>query len=89
MGHIQIQQLLQNLKNWSLNGERLEKEFVFRDYPRAILFINKLVNPAEEHQIYPQLRLIYNRLLVSIAATPGTGLTEREFALAKDIDAIK
>lgn len=85
----QIQSLLQELKGWALNGDRLEKEFQFRDFSRAVLFVNKLVNPAEEHQIYPLVRITYNRVLVTVFGLSGAGLREKEFAMVKDVEGIK
>lgn len=84
--YLQIQNYLKELPNWRIVDGRLEKEFTFRDFTRAVLFINKIVNPIEDKQIYPHIKMAYNRVILSIFGITAKGLTEREFALAKEIE---
>lgn len=77
---------LEKLSGWVLNKGRLEKTFLFSNFARAAVFFNKMVNPIEENENYPQITIIYNRVLVSLMTPEAGKLTEKDFTLAKSFD---
>lgn len=82
----QILENLSRLPDWILNRGHLEKTFVFPDFARAVLFVNRTVNPIEEQTLYPQIHIRYNRVEISILNPEHGVLTERDFILAKAIE---
>lgn len=82
----EIRERLEKLAGWILNKGRLEKTFLFSNFARAAVFFNKMVNPIEENENYPQITIIYNRVLVSLMTPEAGALTEKDFILAKAFD---
>ena len=74
---------------WSLENGRLEKTFIFQNFARAIVFVNKIINPIEEFQSYPVIRIAYNRVMVSLFNHMQGHLTETELQMAKEMDLLK
>lgn len=88
MKDLEIRERLSRLTGWALNRGRLEKTFLFRDFARAAVFFNKIVNPIEERQHYPVIVVSYNRVSVSTFSNTDGALTEKDFLLAADIEAL-
>jgi 4a-hydroxytetrahydrobiopterin dehydratase len=77
-----------DLPGWHRDGERITKEFRFRDFVEAIAFIDRLVTPAEAANHHPDLENHYNRVRVSLGAWDEGGVTEKDVALARAIEAL-
>lgn len=86
LNHTQITDFIRNHSGWSLENGRLEKTFVFSNFSRAMVFVNKIINPIEEFQSYPVIRIAYNRVLVSLFNNMQGKLTELELSIAKEMD---
>lgn len=82
----EIRERLEKLEGWILNKGRLEKTFLFSNFARAAVFFNKIVNPIEEHENYPQITITYNRVLVSLMTPEAGAVTEKDFLLAAAFD---
>ncbi|OVE81021.1 hypothetical protein BVY03_05015 [bacterium K02(2017)] len=83
---LDIREKLQTLPGWVVAKGRLEKEFRFKDFSRALLFVNKIVNPIEENQNYPKILIVYDRVVVSLYTTSAGGITLMDFAMAKEMN---
>lgn len=77
---------LQRLEGWKLTGGEIVKEFKFANFPTAVLFVNKLVDPAEEISLHPSVTINYNRVTISIFNHMAGGITDKDFILARRID---
>jgi len=86
LNHTQITDFIRNHSGWLLENGRLEKTFVFSNFSRAMVFVNKIINPIEEFQSYPVIRIAYNRVLVSLFNNMQGKLTELELSIAKEMD---
>lgn len=82
----QIIQNLQKLKNWKLVDGKINKEFLFSNFPTAILFVNRLVDPAEELDHHPEIRVNYNRVNITLYSHEAGGITVKDFELAEKIE---
>ncbi|EKD50347.1 MAG: Pterin-4-alpha-carbinolamine dehydratase superfamily [uncultured bacterium] len=82
----EIQALIADRNGWVIDKNRLVKEYQFADFARAIVFVNKLVNPIEERQNYPRILVTYNRVYVSLFTNEVGGITLLDFDMAKDFD---
>ena len=85
----EIQDFTHKNPGWSLVQGRLEKTFLFQNFARAIVFVNKIINPIEEFQSYPVIRIAYNRVLVSLFNQMQGYLTDTELQMAKEMDSLK
>ena len=88
MKDIEIREHLSKLLGWVLNKGRIEKTFEFANFARAAIFFNKIINPIEEQQHYPVIVVSYNRVSLSLFTNAAGALTEKDFSLAKAIDAL-
>lgn len=76
------------LKGWTLVEGRLEKEYTFLNFARALVFVNKIVNPVEEHQNYPRITITYNRVKVSLLNHVSGVLAPVDFEVAAEMDSL-
>ena len=84
----QIEAALTKLKDWKLNNGRMEKIFSFKNFVEAIEFVNTLVAPAESMDHHPDITINYNKVILSLVTHSAGGITEKDFELARKIDAI-
>ncbi len=78
--------LLAKMPGWTIDSGRLEKEFRFKSFSRAMVFVNKIVNPIEENQNYPRLLITYDRVHVSLFTNAVGAITVMDFDMAKEMD---
>lgn len=82
----EIGKRLKTLSGWKIANGKLEKEFMFANFPTAVLFVNKLVDPCEDLSHHPSVTINYNRVRLSLFNHHAGGLTEKDFLLAQQID---
>lgn len=85
LSETQVQTKLQEIPQWQRDGEVISRTFEFADFVNAVDFVNKLVAPAEAAGHHPDLAISYNKVTVSLTTHDAGGLTELDFALAKEI----
>ena len=84
----EIQQLASQIPDWTVEGKELKLVKIFKDFVEAIAVVNKRVEPAEMAGHHPDLVISYNKVIVSLTPHDAGGLTEKDFALAKEILAL-
>jgi 4a-hydroxytetrahydrobiopterin dehydratase len=83
----QIQKRLALLTGWKRTGDKIRKNYSFKDFPAALAFVNRVGKLAEKHFHHPDI-LIHNWNKVTLALTTHDkkGLTKKDFDLAEDIE---
>ncbi len=81
-----IQDALGTLKGWELDGDAIKKTWTFRDFKEAMSFINQVAELAERFNHHPELFNVYNRVTLRFTTHDAGGLTEKDFAIAREID---
>ena len=84
----EIQARLDDLEGWERSGDSIRKQFRLDDFVGSVEFVNRLVAPAEEMGHHPDLEISWNKVTVSLSTHSQGGLTEADFELAGEIDAI-
>ncbi len=79
---------LTGLPEWKLQDKAIHREFQFRDFGRAIEFVNKVAEEAEEANHHPDITINYNRVTLSLTSHDAGGLTKRDVALARKISSL-
>lgn len=74
------------LKGWSIEGDRLVREYKFNDFIQAMVFLNKAINPIEEWQNYPRIIIAYNRVKIALFTTEAGAVTTLDFEMAQAFD---
>jgi len=83
----EIQSGLATLDGWEVRDGRLRKQYSFRTFLRAIAFVNSVAYLAEAAGHHPDITINYNRVTLRLITHSEGALTDRDFALAKEIDA--
>ena len=74
---------LRSLPGWTLDGNAIRKQFVFRDFPEAVAFVQRLVPGAEAADHHPDILINYKRVTLTYTTHSEGGLTEKDFAGAQ------
>lgn len=79
---------LKALDGWVPAGKTIRKEFVFQDFPEAVLFVSALVPGAEDVDHHPDIEIHYQRVVLSYSTHSEGGVTEKDVAGAAMADAV-
>jgi 4a-hydroxytetrahydrobiopterin dehydratase len=84
----EIERRLGDLSGWEREGDAITKTFERGDFVGSVRFVDSLVEPAESMNHHPDLEISWNEVKVSITNHAEGGLTEADFALAGEIEAL-
>jgi len=82
----EVREALAQLSGWELREGRLRKQYTFRTFLRAIAFVNAVAYLAEGAGHHPDITINYNRVTLRLITHSEKALTDRDFALAREID---
>jgi 4a-hydroxytetrahydrobiopterin dehydratase len=74
---------LRELEGWTLDSQAIRKQFVFRDFPEAVAFVQRLVPGAEAADHHPDVLINYKRVTLTYTTHAEGGLTDKDFAGAQ------
>ena len=83
-----IKASLADLPGWKLRRNAISREFVLASFPDAIAFVTRLGFFAEAVDHHPDLDVRYKRVRVTWSTHEAGGLTEKDFAGARQSDTI-
>jgi 4a-hydroxytetrahydrobiopterin dehydratase len=83
----EVQAELGKLDSWELRDGRLRKQFTFRTFLRALVFVNSVAYLAESAGHHPDITINYNKVTLRLLTHSEGALTDRDFALAQEIEA--
>ncbi|WP_353083748.1 4a-hydroxytetrahydrobiopterin dehydratase [Flavobacterium sp.] len=86
--NIEIQEAMKTLNNWILYEDKIKKQFQFKDFSEAIAFIVRIGILAEKQNHHPELHNVYNKVTIELTTHDAGGLSDKDFLLARSIDAI-
>jgi 4a-hydroxytetrahydrobiopterin dehydratase len=89
MNLAELQARMDEIDGWAFEGNFIVKEVELADFKEALYFVNKIGELAEKHQHHPSLIIDYNHVRISLTTHSERGVSEKDFALAKEIDLIK
>lgn len=87
LSEAEVQAELGTLEGWELRDGRLRRQYTFRTFLRAIAFVNAVAYLAEGAGHHPDITINYNRVTLRLITHSEGALTDRDFALAREIDA--
>ena len=82
-----IQDRLRTLPNWSRDGDEIVKTFELPSFPDAIAFVTRVADLAEKANHHPDLDIRYRKVRVALSTHDQGGITDKDFALAAEIEA--
>ncbi len=87
LSEAEVQGGLAGLEGWELRDGRLRKRFQFRTFLRAIAFVNSVAYLSESAGHHPDITINYDRVTLRLITHSEGALTDRDFALASEIEA--
>lgn len=84
-----IQELMAELKDWSLESNAIVKEYQFESFKEALGFVNRVGEIAEKSNHHPDIMISFTTVRLTLTTHEAGGLSEKDFAVAKDIDAVE
>jgi 4a-hydroxytetrahydrobiopterin dehydratase len=84
----EIEKALVDLPGWRHDRGEIYKQFKFATFLDAIAFIDRLAEKAEAANHHPDLENHYNRVRVALHTWSEDGITEKDIALAHEIEAV-
>jgi 4a-hydroxytetrahydrobiopterin dehydratase len=84
-----VQVLLEEVPEWRLSDNRIERTLTFEGFPAAIEFVVRLARDAEEMNHHPDIDIRWNKVKLVLFTHSAGGLTDQDFLLARRIDKLK
>jgi 4a-hydroxytetrahydrobiopterin dehydratase len=80
--------LAEDLPGWRLDGEHIRRSYRFRNFSQAWGFMARVALLAEAQDHHPEWSNVYNRVDIALTTHDAGGLSARDVALARAIDAL-
>lgn len=82
--------LAQDLPGWAMAEGRdaITRSFRFADFSAAWGFMSRVALLAEKHEHHPEWSNVWNRVEITLTTHDAGGLSARDVALARAIDAL-
>ena len=83
----QIEHYLKEAPEWGVVDGKIEREFVFKDFKEAMVFVNGVGQLAEREGHHPDILIHgYKKIKITLSTHSIGGLSENDFILAAKID---
>lgn len=83
-----IKTALRTVPEWKQSGAAITRVFVFKDFPKAVQFVNHAARLAEKAWHHPDIDIRWNKVALTLTTHDQGGLTEKDFILARKFDAL-
>lgn len=80
--------LRSTLPHWQVEGDRLKRDWQFKDFSEAFAFMTRVALLAESMQHHPNWSNVYNRVSIELTTHDLGGLSDLDVQLARSIDAL-
>lgn len=89
LAHEEVLRLMPDIPLWKTDGKKIWREFTFKNFARAIKFLNQVANIAEMEGHHPDMLIhAYRRVRVELATHAAGGITENDIIMAAKIDQV-
>ena len=85
----EIERQLAGVPGWQRRGDEIVREYTFTDFAAAMRFVNRVAELAESADHHPDILVQYRNVTLTLSTHSAGGLTDRDFALAKAVDALE
>ncbi len=77
---------LKDLVNWHFENNGIEKKFELKNFSQALSFMVQVGILAEKANHHPEWSNVYNKVNIRLTTHDAGGLTDKDFALATNIE---
>ena len=82
----QLEQFLIELAEWRIKDEKLFRVLRFKDFNKAIEFMNQVAITSEAMDHHPEWSNVYNKVEIYLVTHSEGGITQLDIDLASEID---
>ena len=82
----QLEQFLIELAEWCIKDDKLFRALHFKDFNKAIEFMNQVAITAEAMDHHPEWSNAYNKLEIYLVTHSEGGITQLDIDLAREIN---
>jgi 4a-hydroxytetrahydrobiopterin dehydratase len=88
LDHADIVRFQKDLElEWKVvDDTKLQREFRFKSYMEAMVFVNDVAAIAEEEGHHPDMCMYFNRVVIDLTTHSIDGLSDNDFILARKIE---
>jgi 4a-hydroxytetrahydrobiopterin dehydratase len=83
----EVTRRMAEMTGWVREGPGIRRTFERESFPAAIAFVNRVAELAEAADHHPDMLIQYRKVTVTTWSHDAGGLTDRDFRLARQIDA--
>ena len=83
-----LQTALKELPGWSIQNEKLHREYRFPDFAHAFGFMATAAIEIEKRNHHPEWLNVYNRVTVDLTTHESNGITQKDLDLARLLEQI-
>jgi 4a-hydroxytetrahydrobiopterin dehydratase len=83
----EIADRLTTLDGWSRDGDEITSTYELPSFADAIEFVGRVAALAEAADHHPDIDIRYRKVRIALTTHDQGGITEKDFALAAEIDA--
>ena len=84
----ELTEILSEVNTWEERDNKIFKRFNFKNFAESLAFVNKVGEIAESQDHHPDITFGWGYAEFQITTHDAGGLTRKDFALAKKIEAI-
>ena len=84
----QVQAELAATPGWELADGRITKTVTHKDFGEALRYVNAVGYLAEKANHHPDIAVSWNKVTLTLVSHSAGGLTDRDFALARSVNAL-
>ena len=77
---------LKAVPNWSKRAKTILRTFKFEGFLNSIAFVNRIARRAQRLNHHPDIDIRFNQVTLTLTTHDAGGLTEKDFALARQSD---
>lgn len=88
LNHADVEKYMTQVREWRLEDDKkIMRDFAFKDFKKAMEFINMVADIAEEEGHHPDILLYsWNKVRITLWTHAIDGLSENDFILAAKIN---
>jgi len=79
---------LKAVPNWSKRAQTILRTFKFDGFLKSIAFVNRIARKAQKINHHPDIDIRFNKVTLTLTTHDEGGLTEKDFSLARQCDAV-
>ena len=73
---------------WSKRAQTILRTFKFEGFLKAIAFVNRIARKAQKLNHHPDIDIRFNKVTLTLTTHDEGGITEKDFALARQCDEV-